>query len=322
MRVYSKLNFRNRCLIKLGIDNRESVGKIAKKLERNRSVIRNEINKNGGLLWYDPVKAHDKASTSNKLGYSKINRNKSLKNYIISKLKVSWSPVVIAGRWNIENNSKITAESIYTWIYSKENRAEKLYLLLPRRKKKRGMVVRRSISQNSNKKSIKSRPEEVNNRARIGDWEADLVFQQGNQSASFLTAIERKTRFANVKKHESKKSANITASIKQLNAIFDFKTLTIDNGSEFAGYEEYATDTYFCNPGSPWQKGTIEHFNGMLRRRIDYRVPMNDINQKIIDDIVEELNNMPRKILGFLTPAEAFRESRMKIALPATEAFQ
>ena len=166
------------------------------------------------------------------------------------------------------------------------------------------------------------RPDEVNNRSRIGDWEADLVFQQGNQSANFLTAIERKTRFVAVIKHGSKNSEGVTLSIKKLEKEHNMKTLTLDNGSEFSKWAEYATDTFFCNPGSPWQKGAIEQFNGMLRRKIDYRVPMSEISQNFIDKIVEDLNNMPRKILGFLTPNEALRESRMKIAQPATEAFQ
>ena len=323
MKVYRKLSLQDRCLIKIGIDNRESPGKIAKKMERNRSVIKKEINKNGGSLWYDPIKAHYRASISNKIGYSKISQNEALKNYIISKLKIDWSPVIIAGRWCMENDSvKITSESIYTWIYSDEMKGEKLFSYLSRRKKKRGMIVRKSINKDINKKSINSRPEEVNNRSRIGDWEADLVFQQGNQSANFLTAIERKTRFVAVIKHESKNSEGVTFTIKKLEKEHGIKTLTLDNGSEFSKWGEYATDTFFCDPGSPWQKGAIEQFNGMLRRKIDYRVPMNEISQNFIDKIVDDLNNTPRKVLGFLTPNEALKESRMKIAQPAIEAFQ
>lgn len=321
MKEYNKLTIMDRYVIKLGIDNRESLPKIAQKLGRHRSVITREINKNGGKLWYDPVKAQKESKPSYKTGYSKIDKTDVLKAYVIEKIKIGWSPVVVAGRWNMENRDvKISPESIYEWIYSDKTKHEKLYIYLPRRKKKRGMVVRKSLIKDQNKKLIDARPEEVNQRSRFGDWEADLVFQRGDQSANFLTAIERTTRFTCVIKHETKSSEAIGRSIKKIEQKYDIKTLTLDNGSEFAKHAEYASDTYFCNPGSPWQKGAIEHFNGMLRRRIDYRIPMGNISQDFIDQIVEALNNMPRKILGFLTPKEAIDMSRVKLARPATEA--
>lgn len=109
MKEYRKITLRDRCLIKIGIDNRQSPGLIAKKMERNRSVIAREIEKNGGLLWYDPAKAHEKSLKSNKAGYSKINRNKKMREYIILKIMLGWSPVIIAGKWNLENRlNKIT----------------------------------------------------------------------------------------------------------------------------------------------------------------------------------------------------------------------
>ena len=318
MKEYRKLDLMDRYHIKIAIENRVEVAKIAKTLERNRSVITREINKNGGIMWYDPAKAQIKADASHKAGYSKIERNLNLKTYIILKIKIGWSPVVIAGRWNIENNKvKITAESIYEWIYSDKMKSERLYLSLPRRKKKRGLFVRKSIQQQSNKKLLKDRPEEINTRSCYGDFEMDLVFQKGNGSANFLTLVDRKTRVINVVKNESKQAESMSEVIKKQVQKFNIRSLTTDNGSEFARHQSYTVDTYFCEPGKPWQKGSIEHFNGMLRRRIDYRIPMEEITQDFIDQIVDEINNMPRKILGFLTPYEAM--SRMKSARPAAE---
>lgn len=184
------------------------------------------------------------------------------------------------------------------------------------------MVVRKSMPKDLNKKSINLRDPEISNRTYVGHWEADLVFQQGNQSANFLTVIERKTRFIQIIKHTSKHSELIASSIKKLEKKYKIKTLTLDNGSEFSKYKEYESDTYFCNPGSPWQKGSIEHLNGMIRRKIDYRIPIDKISKNFVKKVVNDLNDMPRKILGFLTPREAFRESRMKLAQPAMEAFQ
>lgn len=321
MKEYTKLTLRDRCLIKIGIDNRETPAKIAKKMGRDRSTISREISKNGGIMWYSPEQAHANSLKSNKKGYSKINENQQLKDYIVSKVKLSWSPEVIAGRWKLESHGiEVSHESIYSWIYSDPMKQEKLFSYLPRRKKKRGIFIRKSINSDKNKQSINVRPEAVNSRSRVGDWEADLVFQKGNQSANFLTAIERKTRFAFVIKNASKKSRDINLAIGNLKQNHSIKTLTLDNGSEFSEYSEYGVDTYFCDPGSPWQKGAIEHLNGMVRRRINRKIPIDQVDQDLIDKVVDDLNNMPRKILGYLTPQEAISESRMKLAQPAIEA--
>jgi IS30 family transposase len=311
MKEYTKLELRDRFVIKLGIDNRESLSTIAKKLERSTSVVTREVAKNGGKLWYEPIKAHEKASISCKIGYSKIDSHMELRDYVVSKVKDGWSPVVIAGRWNMEKKSpSITAESIYEWIYSDKMKPQKLYLCLPRKKRKRGMVVRKTLVKDHDKQSISSRPDEVNQRLRIGDWEADLVFQKGNAGANFLTAVDRLSRFAHVIKHETKNAEVVGNSIKKIEQMYGVITLTLDNGSEFARYKTYNSSVYFCNPGSPWQKGAIEHFNGMLRRKIDYRIPLDSIAQEYIDEIVDKMNNTPRKILKFMTPAEVFKQSR------------
>lgn len=323
MKEYNKLSFRDRCLIEIGIDSRLNRSQIAIKIGKCRSVVNREIQRNGGLFLYNAEKAHALSLKSGKTDYSKINKDEEMQSYIRCKIKDGWSPQVIAGRWNLQNNHiNISHESIYSWIYSNSIKKEKLFLHLPLRKKKRGRFIRKSIKNNVDKKLINTRPEEVNNRSRIGDWEIDLVFQQGNQSANFLTAIDRKTRFAQIIKNESKKSDDIALVVQRLQSEYDIKTITTDNGTEFSKYSEFKVDTYFCNPGSPWQKGAIEHFNGMIRRKIDYRTPMNSIDQKSIDKVVENLNNMPRKILGFLTPKEAINQSRVKLAQPAIEALQ
>lgn len=318
MKEYRKLDEMDRYHIKIAINNREEISKIAKTLERDRSVVTREINKNGGRMWYDPARAQVKAGVSHKVGFSKIDKNLELKEYIILKIKLGWSPVVIAGRWNMKKlNLTITPESIYDWVYYGKMKGEKLYLYLPRHKKNRGMVVRKTIQQLPDKKLIKDRPEAINARLYYGDFEMDLVFQKGNGSANFLTLIDRRTRVINIVKNESKQADAMSEVIKKQIQKFDIRSLTTDNGSEFARHQTYPVDTYFCEPGKPWQKGAIEHFNGMLRRRLDYRISMEEITQEFLDEIVDEINNMPRKILGFLTPYEAM--SRMKSARPAAE---
>ena len=154
------------------------------------------------------------------------------------------------------------------------------------------------------------RPECINNRSEIGHWECDLVFQQGNQSQNILSAVERKSRMVIVVKNSSKHTETVIEGIKtaKMNNPYPMATITFDNGSEFADHTKLGRDTYFCDPGSPWQKGAIENINGIIRRCIDYKVNPNDINQNILDAVAEKLNTRTRKILGFLTPFEGINK--------------
>jgi transposase, IS30 family len=321
MKEYIKLDRSDRFVIRAGINRRESSSDIARTIGKHRSVITREINKYGGRFWYDPEKAHQRAIESNKKGYCKIEANPELKMYIIEKLKQRWSPQVIAGVMKREKRTiRVSAEAIYQWIYSEEMKDEKLYQHLPSRKKKRGLAVRKTIQKDSAKKLITQRPKEANERVRIGDWEGDLVFQKGNQSANILTLIDRKTRYVVIAKNDSKHADVVGKTIQTLEKKLPMKTLTLDNGTEFSNHQSFATDTYFCHPGSPWEKGSIEHLNKMVRIVVDYRKPIEEITQEKLDAVAYHLNNMPRKILGFLSPAQAFEESRVKLAWPDMEA--
>ena len=109
-----------------------------------------------------------------------------------------------------------------------------------------------------------------------------------------------------LRKNESKQSNVVIESLKDIKAKnkYPINTVTFDNGSEFTNHSELGVDTYFCDPGSPWQKGSIENFNGILRRYIDYRIDINEITQEMLDSVANKINNKPRKILDFLTPNE------------------
>jgi transposase, IS30 family len=321
MKEYIKLDRMDRFVIKAGVDRRESFSGIARTVGKHRSVIMREIKKYGGRFWYNPEKAHERAMKSSKKGYCKIENHPKIKLYIIDKLKQRWSPQVIAGVMRKEKHKiTVSSEAIYQWIYSEKMRDEKLYQYLPIRKKKRGLSVRRTIPKDSTKKLITQRPIGANERSRVGDWEGDLVFQKGNQSANLLTLIDRKTRYAVIVKHSSKHAETITKTIQTLEKKLPMKTLTLDNGTEFSNHQNFSTDTYFCHPGSPWEKGSIEHLNKMVRSVLDYRKPIEKITQDELDAVVNHLNNVPRKILGFLSPAQAFWGSRVKLAGPDMEA--
>jgi IS30 family transposase len=308
MRKYTRITEQERCLIEIGIRQGKSIRAIARRLDRPAKTISAEIKRNGGYLGYYAVKAHHERRQSNKKGYSKIDSNLLLINYIKEKLKEKWSPEVIAGRWNKKKKGqKISHESIYVWIYKQPN---DLYSYLARSKKKRGLRPQRSKSNIPDRVSIHQRPEAINGRTEAGHYEGDLVFQQGNGSQNILTVVERKSRMVIFKKNDSKHSDVVVGALRdvQLKSKYPMKSLTLDNGTEFTRHANLKMTTYFCDPGSPWQKGSVENMNGILRRYIDYRIDANIIDQEMLDSVANMINNKPRKILGFLTPNEVISQ--------------
>lgn len=301
---YSRLSEKDRISIERGLDEGYSIRKIAAKIERPPKTVSQEIARNGGWEGYRASWAH-KGRKSNRRGYSKIDSNPSLVLFINEKLKEGWSPEVIAGRWRKENRGPtISMEAIYQWIY---NQKSDRFLELTRKKKRRGRRSQRPKSTIPNCTPISVRPEHINARLEEGHHEADLVFQQGNHSQNILSVVERKTRLVDFKKNESKHTNVVMRSLKEVKegSLVPIKSMTFDRGLEFAGHTQLGVDTYFCNPGSPWQKGAVENVNAILRRHLDYRIDPKLITQEMLDKIAHTINNKPRKILGFLTPYEA-----------------
>lgn len=233
-----------------------------------------------------------------------------LKEYVIKKLNLRWSPIAIAGRWSKENlRSTITAEAIYQFVYNPKNKHLELCKLLPRRKPKRGLA-RKTHSRGGilHRISIHQRPAEIKNRKEGGHFEIDLFFHKGNQSSNVLAAVDRKSRYAITIKNSSKNSAIVMQQlIIKIGTMA--KSATFDNGTEFAQHmllREKAIQTYFCDPGAPWQKGSAEHFIGMTRRYIPFKIPSRLVSQTLLDSMVYSINHTPRKILNFKTPCEVF----------------
>lgn len=307
MRKYTRLTEKERIKIENGIRSGKSNGAIAQKIDRPTKTVSQEIERNGGYLRYHAAKAHYDRNKSNREGYSKISSHENLEQYIREKLAEQWSPEVIAGRWNKEKlGPPICHETIYSWIYKQNN---DLYLNLPRKKKKRGFKPQRNKSKIPNRTPIHNRPKHINDRLEAGHYEGDLLFQQGNKSQNILSIVDRRTRKMTLKKNNSKHSKVVMNTLQDIKESgYTMKSITFDNGSEFANHSELRTDTYFCDPGCPWQKGSIENVNGIIRQYIDYRTSLNDITQETLDLVVDKINNKPRKILGFLTPNEVTRD--------------
>ena len=259
-----------------------------------------------------------------------------MKEYTITKLHEHWSPGAIAGKWSRQHpEQSVTSEALYAWIYSNEGVKCGLPKLLPRAKPKRGHVhTRTSKSTIPDRVSIDRRPESINRRSELGHLEGDLMFTRGSKSANIATLVDRKSRFVMVIKNESKRSIEVIENMKQLIEHYGAGSITFDNGTEFTNHTslttEFSIPVYFCDPGAPWQKGSVENINKMLRRFIPFESDIASITNEKLAHIATILNNIPRKSLGFMTPAEVNEhfdqivirgESRVKRACPAPEGF-
>lgn len=329
MNNYTQLKLNERAKIYESKKNGLSARKIAIMLDRSPSTIIREIERNSDEIGYFfPRDAHENAYNRKARYKAKIDKNPKLKQYIVDKLQEKWSPNTIAGRWSKEHpEQSICKESIYKFIYSKEGKKHKLHILLLRKHKVRGMK-RKSRSGKGIKDlvSIHERPQIIADRIEQGHFEMDLIFHQGSQSANTVVALERVSRKVFLAKNHSKNSKSTICIAR--NMIKDFaKTVTTDRGKEFAEHKSLEVNTYFCDPGSPWQKGSVENANGILRRYIPFSMSYDQITHQFLDEVDCKINNMPREMLGFRTPNEVFSElfndpeSRVKTALPAVEAF-
>jgi IS30 family transposase len=330
MKQYTQLQELERVRIYEGLKQGWGPTKIAASIGRNKSSVSRELRRNSDRIGYlYPRDAHHQAQLRKAQHGSKIERNPAMKAYIMEKLQERWSPVIIAGRWSKENPAKsITAEAIYQWIYNPKNKAQALWKLLAKARVKRGMRRRKQhpVGGIMHRVSIHKRPEEINTRKDIGHYEADLMFNQGSQAANVLTLVERKSRMVTLVKHESKHSKPIIESIEKKIGTTAL-SCTFDNGKEFALHHTLKIPTFFCDPASPWQKGSVENMNGLARTYIPFSLEPKQITQEYLDSVCHTMNNKPRKSLNFLTPYEVFNnhgnpppQSRVKPAAPDVEA--
>lgn len=326
---FTHLTYHERDKIYRGLCAGRSKGAIARELGRTKSTVTREVRRNSDSIGYlYPGKAHEKAQKRKHKNRPKISRNPTLKGYIIERLKRRWSPEMIAGRYKLENPGQtVSKEAVYQWIYSAEGERLGLKKLLVRAHKKRGLKRRAKRTKIKDKVSVHCRPDHINKRLELGHFECDLIFNQGSQSKNICTLTDRLSREAIMIKNENKCSDTVIDAIVAYLAKnkLNVKSITFDNGGEFAEHTKLnalGILTYFCDAGCPWQKGSIEHLNGMIRRFFPFAMPATDITDQLVKSINREMNNMPRAILGFRTPLELkqLHKSRVKLAQPAIEA--
>jgi transposase, IS30 family len=243
-------------------------------------------------------------------------KNKSVYKYVLRKLRYGWSPEQISGRLRLmkPNNPywHIHHETIYRYIYATENKEKNLFEYLPRKQKKRKRKYGRKThrSRIPDRVSIHDRPEEVKNRNEFGHWEGDSIEGKGHRGG-IHTEVERKTRFMMatfIKDLTAGDTSNKASQMFRDLPIRAKKSTALDNGKEFVKHKQFGLPTYFCDPYSSWQRGTNENSNGLIRRYLPKKADFSNYQQWELDDMIAEINNRPRKCLGFRTPQEVFEE--------------
>lgn len=332
---YIRLTLAEREKISQGIYAVEKNNVIALRLGRHPSTISREIKKQiKRKRWcYSAIKGQEIAKENNikKGRKKKIFKNEELRNYIHKKLIKKWSPEEIAKRLKLDypNNTsmRISHESIYQYIYCLAKGELKKELMAGLRRERRLRISRKAAHLRKpgikDIISISERPEEVKDRIVPGHWEGDLIVGKMHNSA-IGTLVERTTRLTLIVPLKSKDSLEVAKSFalafKRIPKQF-VKTLTYDRGSEMARHKEFTKETkikvYFADPYSPWQRGTNENTNGLIRQYFPKKTDFSKISPSEIRRAEQELNSRPRKILDFYTPSEKFYEliTNKKIAL-------
>ena len=323
---------RRRCHLALTLAEREEISRgialdlslrtIAVQLGRAPSTISREVNRNGGLPHYRASRADQAAwDRAHRPKPCKLASEPALSRMVASKLRAHWSPEQIAGwlkrTYPEHENRQVSHETIYRSLFIQARGALKKELQQHLRSQR---AIRRSRhasrkgdgrGQITNAVSIRERPASVEDRAVPGHWEGDLLI--GANGSQIATLVERHTRYVMLVKVPNKDTETvINALIRQAHKLPSelYKSLTWDRGSEMAGHQHFtlATDiqVYFCDPQSPWQRGSNENTNGLLRQYFPKGTDLSVHSQVNLNAVARQLNERPRKTLGFETPAERF----------------
>lgn len=328
--AHIELDLRERRAIEDMLNAKMPVSKIAVEIGRHRSTVYREINRNSfeddelpELNGYYGVLAQETAS-KRRARKRKLIRLDTLRAHVIDRLQEGWTPEQIAGRLGYDGQpERVSHETIYAYVYSAEGQSEQLARYLPsRRKKRQPRYARRPRGQIfPPDRSIHQRPEHVKTRETFGEWEGDLmIFERSQGKMNVASLVERKTRFAVLFRNNDRSSKHFMNSL--INLIEPLpqparRSITFDRGFEFRAWrkleEEIGTESWFCDPQAPWQKGSVENLNKRARRYLPRDTQLAALSNRNMKAICDRLNGTPRKCLGWRTPTEAFREEMMKL---------
>lgn len=340
MRRFSQLTTCDRVAIAKWRRHKLTVSEIARRSGFHKSTISRELRRNSRrrVCWWL------KGANGQRLRKERLNQNRTLERisyeapiaqqkrnarihasgkkrpgaisseteaWILSCLKMKWSPDQIAGRAFIDRDQNVSHQYIYNMIKRDKQNGGTLYQLLRRWREKKRRTRREHRSKIQGRISISERPKIVDQRKRLGDLEADLIVGH-NHGSYMLVVTDRVSRYARIKQLKSKATSEVVRNIISLSRDYHRpRTITVDNGLEFAGHRRITAETgmkvYFTDAFAAWQKGSIENLNGLLRQYIPKKTDLRTLTQSEVMKIENALNNRPRKCLGYRSPRERQR---------------
>ena len=300
--------------------------RIALNLGRSVTTIRRELERNRTARGYDAEQAQRRYAQrrqpcrpANKLDYE------PLRAYVIEKIRdEEWTPEQVAGRLPVDcpddPRMRVSHEAIYQAIYAQDS-LRFLIAFLPQarpKRRKRGQGKTRRGPSIPNRVGIDQRPKEADTRTTHGHWEGDTIIGKNNDGF-IVTLVERTSRLLYAVKTQTKQACEVAQAV--IETLLDcpaswLKTLTFDNGTEFAHHQRISQalplNVYFADPYASYQRGTNENTNGLIRRYLPKGRTFADLTQRQLDSIVDQINNRPRKCLGYRTPNEVFQQVRLQ----------
>jgi IS30 family transposase len=319
-KIYRQLSLEERCSIARLHEDGQSIRQISATLGRAPSSISRELKRNTGVqTGYKPAHA-DELCWARRWQGSRMERDTALRERVLQRLSLGWSPEQIAGRMAHDKEAiRISYESIYRFIDAQIRRTQDYSWrhYLPRAKSKRGWRRRthHPMEHIKHRVPIQQRDPAIEQRKQLGHWETDLLHPR-KCGAAILVSVERASRFVLLAKQPGKHADAVVGQLRHWFASMPpnrRQTLTMDNGTEFFLHHklhETGIKTYFCNPHSPWQKGTVENTNGRIRRYIPRGTDPDSFNHEDLQNLAHRLNTTPRKCLGYKTPEEVWSENQ------------
>ena len=325
---YKHFSLEDRCAIARLQAEGCSIRQIASTLDRQPSSISREVRRNAAADAYKPGYAAQKAGARRWTG-SRIERHATLREAVLTGLRNGLSPEQIAGRLAREAGTPVLShETIYRFVYAQITRHNDFSWrgYLPRAKAYRGWRGKKggsSAKTIKNRVSIADRPSDANDRSNPGHWEGDLMLFAKHKQA-VLALHDRTSRLLIAQRPDNKTSlliANLISGIMQIIPQSMRKTITFDNGTEFARHSQLHDlhlGTFFCDTHSPWQKGGIENAIGRMRRFLPRKTDLGSISDEQFNAVIAIYNNTPRKCLDFQTPAEVFCQQLLHFKCEST----
>ena len=307
MKRYGDLTRAERLEIGILLGKEYSLRSIAKEMSRSPNTISYEIKENSVRGKYDPLKADVKArlrKRMRRLQWSKIEEYGDVKEFVIEKLKAYWNPDEIAGYLKrTREQAYVSKTAIYDWLRTSRGERYCTHLYSRRKRvKKRKLKTKKALI--PNRVGIERRMDGASNRTRYGHWERDTIVSKKGCSGGLVSHLERKGRLLIGVKVDSMRPEEHARATKRVADAVRMMSTTADNGIENRDHESWGMPTFFCDPYSSWQKGSVENVNKMLRVFFPKGTDFSTVTQQDVSSACAIINGKPRKVLGYRSALE------------------